>query len=320
VIRKLLTIHAIILILLCTACSSQEQQYQFPIKTEEMEKVLAEQELDWFIKEVGVVDDSQNIITLTNDDKIIFGIGSKVDEGRNVLNMTWFLPTELTEDKFNQFYNDELSHLFELVGIFYGNSREINKGLDEFLKYYYTNEDNYDKGVYWTKRINDDHLKIEIKPWQNSPDNRNRLGTLIIMPGKSYEYYLKLLNKGWKNAAEIDSIEISESTVEEILEFDPPVDEELYSKHFIISGHLEDINEIKNVPESLQNTETKFIKPNKDKYLNAKLIDDTGSMDVFLQTTSLNKNELGVEREHNVILFYYENNPILIVRNSVLAE
>jgi len=43
-------------------------------------------------------------------------------------------------------------------------------------------------------------------------------------------------------------------------------------------------------------------------------------VNVFLQTTSLNKDELGVEREHNVMLFYYENNPILIVRNSVLLD
>jgi len=308
------------LILLCTACSNQEQQYSFPINTEDMEKVLAEQELDWFIKEVGVTDDSQNIITLTNYDNIILGVGSKVDEGRNVLNMTWFLPTDITADKFNQFYNNELSHIFELVGIFYGNSREIDKGLDEFLDYYNKNEENYDKGMYWTKRIKDDHLKIEIKPWQDSTDNRNRLGTLIIMPGKSYENYLKLLNVGWKNSAGIDSIEISESTVAEILEIEPPVNEELLSKHFIINGHLEDIKEIKNVPKSLQNTEIKFIKSNKDKYLSAKLIDDTGSVNVFLQTTSLKKDELRVEREHNVMLFYYENNTILVVRNSVLLD
>lgn len=318
--RNSSVLYTIILMLLCTACSSQEQQYQFPIETEDMEKVLAEQELDWFIKEVGAVDESQNIITLTNDDNIIFGIGSKVDEGRKVLNMTWFLPEDLPADKFNQFYHDELSHLFDLVGIFYGNSREIDKGLNEFLKYYYKNEENYDRGVYWAKRIKDDHLKIEIKPWQNSLENKNRLGMLIIMPDKSYEYYLKLLHESVKNSAEMNSIEINQSTVAEIFEIEPPVDEELYSKHFIISGYLEDINEIKNVPESLRNIETRFLIPNKDKYLSAKLIDDTGSMDVFLQTTSLNKDELSIERKHNVVLFYYENNPILIVYNSALIE
>lgn len=317
-IRNLFILHGFILMLLCTACSNQEQQYQFPIKTEDMENVLSEQELDWSVKEVGTVDEYQNIITLTNEDKIIFGIGSKVDEGRKVLNMTWFLPSELTADKFNQFYHDDLPHLFDLVGIFYGNSREIDKSLNEFLKYCYKDEENYNSGVYWTKRIKDDHLKIEIKPWQNSPDDRNRLGTLIIMPDKSYEKYLKLKYESMKSTAETDSIKISECTVAELLRNDQPVDEE--PKHFIISGHLEDINEIKNIPESLRNMETKFMIPNKDKYFSAKLIDDTDSMDVFLQATSLNKDELSMERKHNVMLFYYDNNPVVIVYNSALIE
>lgn len=318
-IRNVFILHIVILMLLCTACSSQEQQYQFPIKTEDMETVLNEQELDWSVKEVGTVDEYQNIITLTNEDEIIFGIGSKVDEGRKVLNMTWFLPAELTAEKFDQFYHDGLPRLFDLVGIFYGNSKEIDKSLNEFLDYY-NKEENYNSGVYWTKRIKDDHLKIEIKPWQNSSDDRDRLGTLIIMSDKSYENYLKLKYENMKNTAETGSIQLSEGTVAEILGNDLPADEKTYSKHIIISGHLENINEIKNIPESLRNTGTKFMIPNKDKYFSAKLTDDTGTMDVFLQTTSLNKDELSLERKHNVMLSYYNKKPVVIVYNSALIE
>ena len=75
------------------------------------------------------------------------------------------------------------------------------------------------------------------------------------------------------------------------------------------------------MPDSLKNTiSSRFLKPNRDKYLRAKLVDDTGSIDVFLQTTSLNAEELSKERNNNVVMFYYEHNPFFVVRFSPLSE
>ncbi len=75
-----------------------------------------------------------------------------------------------------------------------------------------------------------------------------------------------------------------------------------------------------NVPESLKNINSNFIKANKDKYLSAKLVDNTGAIDVFLQATSLNNKELGIERKHNVVLFFYENTLVIVVRYSILLD
>jgi len=317
-VKKIYLIFSM-LILLITACSSSEQQYQFPISKEDMEDVLSEQDLDWFIKDFNVVDDSRNIITLTNDDNITFGIDSQVRDNKNVLNMTCFLPGKLTSDKYNEFYHNELPEIFELVGIFYGNKRETDKALNELLDYYLNNEKNYANGVYWSKRVGDDHLIVKIKPMLDY--NKNQIVTLLIMPDESYESYLKSLNEVWKKAAESDNIKIFNSTVAEMKETVPPVkDIDIYSKHFVISGHLEDIKEIKAVPESLKNINSKFIMPNKDKYLSAKLVDNTDSINVFLLMTSLNSDELSIERNHNVVMFFYNNEPLYVVRFSVLNE
>lgn len=317
-IRKSFVLLFIVFLLFFTACHNGEQ-YEFSISRNDMEKVLAEQKLNWFIKEIAAYDELQkNIITLTNEDNVIFAISSLIDYDRKVLNYTWVLPSEYTSEEINEFYHKELPELFELVGIFYGNKGNTDKSLNEFLNYYLKNEFNYENGVYWTKRIGEDHLKIEIKQFSLSDYNKNRAGMLLLMPEKSYEHYLKIKRENLKG---VDSIELNEITVSEILKFNHPEDNEFVIKQFIVAGYLENIKENKTIPESLSNTHmSSILKSNKDKYLSAKLIDNTGSIDVFLLTTSLNKNELKAEREHIVTMYYYENNPVFIVHSSVLIE
>ena len=293
------------------------QQYQFPIKTEDIEKVLAEQKIDWYIKDHNVVDGSRDIFTLTNDDNITFGIDSQVRDNNKVLSMTWFLPNNLTSDEVNNFYHNELSKHFKLAGIFYGNKRGIDKALNELLNYYLNNEESYENGLYWNKRVGNNHLRVVIKPMLDN--NKNQIVTLLIMSDESYENYLRTLDEAWKKTAEIDNIKIFNSTVAAMKENVHPInDEDVFSKHFVIRGHLEDIKEIKVVPEPLKNINSKFLIPNRDKYLSAKLVDNTGSIDVYLPMTSLNVNELYKERDHNVVLFYYNNEPLYVVRFSVL--
>lgn len=120
-----------------------------------------------------------------------------------------------------------------------------------------------------------------------------------------------------------DNIKIFNSTVGEIKEAvkkDIPSveDEDIYSKHFIVHGSLENIKENRKAPKPLVNMSSSLLKPNKDKYLSAKLVDETGSVNVFVEMTSLNTDELSIERNHNVVILYNNSEPIYVVRNSVL--
>lgn len=308
-----------IITIILTACSSTEQQqFQFPIQKEDVEKVIADKELNWFITNVEYDENSKTVFTLENNEDGTVGIGTYASENGKSISLHWVLPKEISSGEVNKFYQNELPKLFDIVSTFYGSSKQLENGINEFYKYYLRAEDNLE-GAYWTKRIGDDHLWIDVKTNLNS--KYRILGTVTITSSKLYENYLKSKIESLKNLAKVDSIETSVSTVGEILEFVPPDDVQVYySKFFSLQGHLEDIKEIKTVPESLKNLKSKFLKPNRDQYLMAKLVDDTGSVDVFLQTTSLNKEELGMERIHSVILLYYDNNPILIVLNSALIE
>lgn len=90
------------------------------------------------------------------------------------------------------------------------------------------------------------------------------------------------------------------------------------SKRYALNGQLKNIKENKNAPEQLANISSIYLMPNKDKYLSAKLVDDTGSVDVFLQMTSLNTDQLSMERSHNVVILYNNNEPVYVVRLSTL--
>lgn len=293
------------------------EEYQFPVTAEDIEKVLAEQKISWYIKEHSVVDDSRDIFTLTNDDNITFGIDSQIRDNNKVLSMVWYLPGSLDADKVNDFYRNELQKHFEVAGIFYGNKREIDKTLNELLDYYLDNEENYKEGLYWSKRAGNDHIRAKISPVLGS--SKNHTISLMIMPDESYEDYLRVSDEFWKVTAKEENIKVINSTVVNMKESVPPVnDEDIFSEHFVIHGHLEDIKKIKAVPETLKNINSRFLMPNRDKYLSAKLVDSTGSIDVYLQMTSLNANELYQERNHNVTLLYYNNEPLYVVRSSVL--
>ncbi|WP_287825881.1 hypothetical protein [Clostridium sp.] len=61
------------------------------------------------------------------------------------------------------------------------------------------------------------------------------------------------------------------------------------------------------------------LKPNKDTYLKATLVDETGSINVFIETTSLSMHDLEKKREH-VVLIIYDNEPFYIVRCSSLIN
>ncbi len=306
-------VSLICIILFILKSKESVKEYQFPLQTEDIESVLSEQNIDWYITDKGVVNESRNIYTLKNDENITMGVDAWIKDNHKIFNMSWFLSSNLTNDQVKDFFSNELSKHLELPGIFYGNKRGLDKALNEVLSYC-LDENNYENGMYWNKRVGNDHLKIQI----SSGNYQNHSISLIIIPNEEYENYLKTSDNIWKEAASSENIEIIESTVAEIKEaakeYAAPVnDMDIFSKHFVVHGSLEEIKENKKVPEPLINIKSNFLKPNKDKYMNAKLVDDTGSIDVFVEMTSLNNKELSIKRNHNVVMLFSNNNELIYV-------
>lgn len=307
-----------------------KQQYQFPLTKEDIESVLAGQGIDMFIEDFSTIDETthgpsfKDIIisnaNLKNDDNITFGISSQVRDNHKILDLIWYLPktlpNALSMDQVDNFFHNELPNQFKLAGIFYGNKKELDKELGKLLDYY-LDEKNYNNGAFWSKRIGNDHLRVGIT------NHTMSIISLMIIPDEIYEDYLITSNEMLKESAENKNIKIYNSTVAEMLEDakkDIPPENELdtFSKHFVVNGQLKNIKENKNVPEQLANINSIYLMPNKDKYLSAKLVDDTGSVDVFLQMTSLNTDQLSMERYHNVVVLYNNNEPVYVVRLSTI--
>lgn len=313
-------------ILLCTACS-KEQQYEFPMTKETLEKAIADHNLEWTIDNVDYGKDKKNsypVFSIKGDDNIGYGILTNTYEDSKILNLTIYFNPEFSKEQINEYYKKDLKKFFDFGCDLYGDSRKIKKCLKDFYKYYNKGDGNFEGGLYWTKRVGDHVLWIDMQPMLGAEKRGNSICVLIITSDKAYENSFLPSNKNSLiNTAKSENFEIDYSTVAGMKEFVLPVKEEdFYGKHFMVDGHLEDVKEIKTVPESLKNTRSSrwLLKANRDRYMMAKLVDDTGSIDVFLQTTPLNDNELGMEREHNVVLFYYNNEPFYVIRFSALEK
>ncbi len=325
-----IVILIIIIIFRLSINRTNEQEYQFPLSSEDIENVLTEQGIDMYVEDSSTIDESTHGTslkdTIRNDttlkyyddlmfDNLMFGITSQVRNNHRNLNLIWHFPKTLSSEQVNDFFHNELSKQFELAGIFYGNKKQLDKELNKVLDYYLQGE-NYNNGSYWNNRVGNAHLIV-----------RRGIGTLstismMIIPDELYEDYLSTTNELWKSNAEAQSIKIYEGTVaemENLAREEVPNENNLDTiKHFVVKGHIKNIKENKVAPDQLANIDSNYLMPNRDKYLSAKLVDDTGSVDVFLQMTSLNDNQLSMERNHNVVIYYNKNEPVYVVRLSTL--
>jgi len=310
-----------------TSCgvSTDEKQYQFPLTAEDIEGVLAEQGINMYVEDSSTIDEISNgpslkgtIINLTNlksEDNMILGINSQFRNNYKVLNLLWYFPNAMSSEQVDEFFHNELSKHFELAGIFYGNKKELDKELKKLLDYYLEG-DNYNNNSYWNKRVGNDHLTV------GRGNNTMSTISMMILPNELYEDYLSKTNELWKENAKAENIKIYEGTIAEMektaREDIPDENKSDIVKHFVIKGHLKNIKENKIIPEKLADIESNYLMPNREKYLSAKLVDDTGSIDVFLQMTSLKPNELNKDRNHDVVILYNNGEPIYVVRSSTL--
>lgn len=306
--------------------NEKQYQYEFPLTHEDIESVLEGQGINMVVEDISTIDESTNgpslndiiisIATLRNKDNITLGISSQVRSSLRFLNMTWYLPKALSTEKVDDFFHNELSKQFELAGIFYGNKKGLNKELNKLYDYY-IDGDNYNNSSYWNKRVGNDHLIVR--------RNNRTMSTIsmMVIPDEMHEDYLNSTNEAWKDTAEAENINIHNSTISEVITsakeyvFDEN-EIDIFTKHFIVKGQLKNIKENKHAPKQLVNIDSDYLMPNKEKYLSAKLVDETGSLDVFLQMTSLDNKQLGMERYHRIVMFYDNDEPIYVVRLSTL--
>lgn len=309
----------ILLTVLITACASKEVQYAFPLDNEVVEKVLEQEDISWEIKESkSLQKEHTTLYTLENEnDKLISGIKSYSKDGMKGLGLTFFPPQKKVSKSVSVPINEnEWEDVFKLACTLYGNSKDYKKVYREFVEY----SNNRRKSEYgraqWYRRIDDTHFKVTLSPLEKGTEDFI-LTSIGIMNSDYYEASLVGLVNMWKNVTKREGIEILENiTVSDIIAMKEE-DSDLV-KGIIIEGHLENIKKLND--NELPST----IYPNskavayKEDYLGGKLVDDTGSIQVILSASSLNKKELGQVRIHHG--YYFSKDNVLIISLSVLGE
>lgn len=313
--RKYISLLYVLIIALAVGFSSSMEEivYDFPLERDVVEQVILEKQLTWRIEDEQSLNEGQSNFSLRDEDNVFCSINSTGGEWGRVIVLQFHFPLDYTTEQIQQFNKEEWPNIFELTCTFYGNSKDAKKIYKEFLGYLQDrNSNEYDYG-YFTKRIDDTHFRVKLAPFTNN-SNYYQIATLEILNSETYEKRaFEIFAKGWINRAKRQGIKVLDNiSVSDITEIKTE-DEEL---RLIVKGHLEDIQELKNIPKNLQEALTHHA--HKDDYFTAKLVDDTGSMDVFVLATSLNSRELGQDRSHHIN--YYTKGKLSVINFSPLNE
>lgn len=313
-----LMILVLSLSLLITACSPEEVKYAFPLDSEVIEKVLAQEESSWFIEKSQSFQEGHTIYTLKNEnDKIISTISSYSKDEMRHLGLNFFSISKLGKDPLKATINEnEWEDMFKLACTLYGNSNDYKKVYREFVKYSNNRRDKEYGRAVWSKRIDNAHFKVTLNPLEEGTEDFTLIGIQIMNTDAYEDYSLNIVNM-WKNAMKREKVEILENiTVSDIVSMN---EEDVDStKGIIVKGHLENIRKLKD--DELPSTifpNSKAV-PYKEDYLSANLVDETGSIQVVLPASSLNEEELGQVRTHHG--YYFGKDNIYVIALSVLSE
>lgn len=318
--KKIVYFLIILLLLtgLVTACTSEEIQYAFPLEKQVVEEVLAKEELGWYIEESQSFQEGHTLYMLKNEnDKLISNISSYSKEGMRHLGLNFFSPSKLDKNPLTVTINEnQWEDMFKLACTFYGNSNEYKKVYREFVKYSNNRRSSEYGSTQWYKRIDDAHFRVSLNPLDEGTEGFTLTG-IHIMNSDAYEDYSLSLVNMWRNVMDREGIAILENiTVSNIISMNE--EDSDFVRGVIIKGHLEDIRKLKS--DELPSTifpNSKAV-PYKEDYLSAKLVDNTGSVQVILRTSSLNKDELRQTRKHYG--YYFGKDNVCVINLSVLNK
>lgn len=303
---------------LITACSSEEIQYVFPLEREVIEKVLVQEELSWEIRDSRSFREGHvNYLLKNKNNKIICGINSYSKDDMRFLGLNFFTPSNIpVESLMVQINENEWDNMVKLACILYGNSKDYKKVYREFVKYSNNRRSSEYGGALWSKRIDDIHFRVSINALEKGTEDFTLKG-IQIMNSEAYEEYSRSRVNMWRYRMDRSGIEILENiTVSNIISMNEE-DSDLV-KGIVIKGHLENIRKLNDDELPSETISDSKDLPYKEDYLSAKLVDDTGSIQVFLLASSLSREELGQDRNHHA--FYFSKGNICVIDLSVLGE
>lgn len=299
--KKILMVLTVIIILMLSvfnsSCSNSSPAYKFPLSQTDIEEVIKIQKLPYHLEDSQSFSESHVVYTLKTDEKATIFIETNGLEGERALIITWALPHDFKDEQLKAFHDVELPRLFELMTVLYGNRKEARKPSKDFIDYAKNIDISKDRGIYWSFRSGDHHYKFKMPQWSTKPTDSN-IGSLSVMNSKAYEKDLISRGKVIRESAKSQNSEVLETTVEDIMKTEAggkyPNDR---VQLIIVKGNVSEIIKPKSPPKLLT-LMSDNLESDKDSFIRGKLNDSTGSIEIYIQPTSLTDEELKQERSH----------------------
>jgi len=311
---KIVIIFFLYLSTILISCTSNHSEIEFPLKDEDIEDILVQEDIDWKIVESESDNEDQIVHSFDNKDKKrICNISSLGSEKMKFLQLVFFPDNPMIHNEYSEeISKDKWKDMLKLAGALYGENIDYNRSYKKMDKYLSNrNSSKYGEALF-TERIADIHIMISFVP-SKEIYNDYSLRQIWIMDSYAYEETIRggLVN-AWNQKMKNEAIEVVESvSISEIVN----VEDDFPTKGLIISGYLKDTYEIRNDEISdidISNIiSTLYI----EDYFGATLVDETGERNVIVRMSSLSEDEMKEWRNHYIT--YSVNEDICIINLSV---
>lgn len=307
-----------IITLLITGCDIPKTSNAL-IDQESIEAALLKRKLSWTLEKNESFYDNQNIYSLRDEEGIFCAMDIRVDESDRDITLIFYYPNYISTDQLEEFNRNILPQTLELAGELYGNIGIVSKINKEMSLNLNRKIDKEENGVVLTNQYKNDYLSLTLLP-DGASNSIYKAQIFNITNHSAYEKKMYGQANALIENLKLDGIEIESSSVSNIIKMEQASNiDSNQDAYFVINGHLENIRKPANISEPFKSASNTFISYNKNGYLLADLVDETGSMEIYLSPTAFHKKDLKKTRSH-YIYYCNEINPFVLIRYSVLKN
>lgn len=275
-------LYLVIVLFVFTGCSKHTPELLFPINIDDVENKIADK--CWTVTLLEGHSKNTSHFQIKKYDGISIILGTMGNEEERYMSINFYFDNKFSELAMGEFY-DDLPEILTLSKELYGLKQDLNT---IFIEATDLSNSITEPKYSWQKRIDNDIVGFGFELFKD----HYRIARIVVSNMASYEKSVLGL------ANNMLSSNISTKKYRNVSDLS---DEKLKNGDMLcIKGKLKDIKEI----------ESDYISYVKS----AKLVDNTGSMEVILIQNAFNDKELYAEREHYI--YYDESVSSFVVQYS----
>lgn len=304
--------------LLITGCDHRKIE-NTTIEQKDIEAALSKRNLLWTVESSESWLENQSIYILRDENGIFCSIDTRIDHKERELTLIFDYPNHISTEQLEQFNLNILPQTLHVAGELYGNISIVNK-IKKSISLNINNVDPKGNGVVITNQHKDDYLSLTLLPYEIGKDIY-KTQKLLIANHSAYERRIYEQANYWSNPLNGDRVEIENSSVSNIKELtNTKNSQDNQESYFVIKGSLKKIRKPTDISEPFKSISNNFISYKKSGYLIADLVDETGSIEVYLSPSAFNKDDLNKTRNHYIYYHHNKENSFALIRYSVLEE